>query len=163
MLERGWIMRFQFKLLFNKNEMTKLQKQIDKSQSTQDIEKKILVFNHYRDLNLQNDSEQQNYFVLIDNSEVKESTIQQVGEWLQILGESLKAIATKELKAIMTETANYDKALRGEMGAIEQLKQLLNVISEIKNKSMDMEFRIVEVQEQFRVLSIYNYEIDEET
>lgn len=82
MLERGWIMRFQFKLLFNKNEMTKLQKQIDKSQSTQDIEKKILVFNHYRDLNLQNDSEQQNYFVLIDNSEVKESTIQQVGEWL---------------------------------------------------------------------------------
>jgi hypothetical protein len=49
------------------------------------------------------------------------------------------------------------------MGAIEQLKQLLNVISEIKNKSMDMEFRIVEVQEQFRVLSIYNYEIDEET
>ena len=28
---------------------------------------------------------------------------------------------------------------------------------------MDMEFRIVEVQEQFRVLSIYNYEIDEET
>lgn len=114
-------------------------------------------------MNLQNDSEQQNYFVLIDNSEVKESTILQVGEWLQILGESLKAIATKELKAIMTETANYDKALRGEMGAIEQLKQLLNVISEIKNKSMDMEFRIVEVQEQFRVLSIYNYEIDEET
>lgn len=33
------------------------------------------------------------------------------------------------------------------MGAIEQLKSLLNVITEIKNKSMDMEFRIVEVQE----------------
>lgn len=34
----------------------------------------------------------------------------------------MKTIATKELKAIMAETANYDKALRGEMGAIEQLK-----------------------------------------
>jgi len=61
----------------------------------------------------------------------------------------------------MRETTDYEKALRGEMGAIEQLKTLLNVISEIKNKSMDMEFRIVEVQEQYRVLKMYNYTIDE--
>jgi hypothetical protein len=102
--------------------MTKLQKQIDKSQSTQDIEKKILVFNHYRELNLHQSNEQQNYFVMIDNSEVKESTINQVGEWLALLGDSLKTIANKELRAIMNETINYDKQLRGEMGAIEQLK-----------------------------------------
>jgi len=37
------------------------------------------------------------------------------------------------------------------------------VISEIKNISMDMEFRIVEVQEQFRVLEMYEYELEEET
>ena len=48
------------------------------------------------------------------------------------------------------------------MGAIEQLKSLLNVITEIKNISMDMEFRIVEVQEQYRVLSMYDYEIEED-
>jgi len=36
------------------------------------------------------------------------------------------------------------------------------VISEIKNISMDMEFRIVEVQEQFRVLEMYEYELEEE-
>jgi hypothetical protein len=48
------------------------------------------------------------------------------------------------------------------MGAIDQLKSLLNVITEIKNKSMDMEFRIVEVQEQFRVLDMYEYDIEEE-
>jgi hypothetical protein len=45
----------------------------------------------------------------------------------------------------MRETAEYEKSLRGDMAAIEQLKTLLNVISEIKNKSMDMEFRIDEV------------------
>lgn len=61
------------------------------------------------------------------------------------LGDSLKGMAAKELKAIMNDTANYNKALNGEMGAIDQLKSLLNVISEIKNKSMEMEFRIVEV------------------
>lgn len=62
--------------------MTKLQKQIDKNQSTQEIEKRILVFKHYRDLNLKQDNEQNNYFVIIDNSEVKESTILKVDEWL---------------------------------------------------------------------------------
>jgi len=41
-------------------------------------------------MNLQHENEQQNYFVLIDNSEVKESTISKVNEWLDILGESLK-------------------------------------------------------------------------
>lgn len=46
------------------------------------------------------------------------------------------------------------------MGDIDQLKQLLNVITEIKNKSMDMELRILEVQEQFRVLNMYDFEID---
>ena len=68
--------------MFDKNEMTKLQKAIDKSQSTQEIEKRILVFKHYRDLNMRQANEQTNYFVLIDNAEVKENTIIKVDEWL---------------------------------------------------------------------------------
>lgn len=56
-------------------------------------------------------------------------------------------IATKELKQIMAETVNYNKALNTDMNAIEMLRALLQVINEIKNKSMDMEFRILEVQE----------------
>lgn len=147
--------------LFDKNEMTKLQKQIDKSQSTKMIESHILYYKGLRDFNTMSDNKQYNYLVLIDNTEVKDSVIKKIEEWLSILGESLMAIATKELKAIIDETQNYNKSLNGEMGAIEQLKTLLNVITEIKNKSMDMEFRIVEVQEQFRVLNMYNYEIEE--
>ena len=36
------------------------------------------------------------------------------------------------------------------------------MIAEIKNISMDMEFRIIEVQEQYRVLNMYEYPIDED-
>lgn len=79
---KGWTKRGQLKILFDKNEMTKLQKAIDKSQSTQEIEKRILVFKHYRDLNMKQDNEQTNYIVLIDNAEVKENTIIKVDEWL---------------------------------------------------------------------------------
>jgi len=35
------------------------------------------------------------------------------------LGDSLKNIASKELKFIRTDIDNYEKALGGEMGAIE--------------------------------------------
>jgi len=38
---------------------------------------------------------------------------------------------------------------------IEDLKRMLNVISEILNSSMVMEFRIAEVQEKFRTLKMY--------
>jgi hypothetical protein len=38
---------------------------------------------------------------------------------------------------------------------------LLEVIAEIKNISMEMEFRITEVQEQYRVLKMYDYPIEE--
>jgi hypothetical protein len=48
------------------------------------------------------------------------------------------------------------------MQSIELLKILLKVISEIKDISMDMEFKIVEVQEQFRMLTMYEYEIEPE-
>jgi dynein heavy chain len=142
--------------------MTKLQKNIDKTQSTPEIEEKILAFKNFRYQNLKQNNEHENYFVLIDITEVKENSISKVDEWLQILGDSLKMIANKELKSIKNDIDNYEKALGGEMGAIDQLKALLNVITEIKNTSMDMEFRIVEVQEQFRVLDMYEYEIDEE-
>ena len=48
------------------------------------------------------------------------------------------------------------------MTNIELIKNLLNVIAEIKNKSMDMELKIVEAQEQFRVLKLYKYPVEEE-
>jgi len=49
------------------------------------------------------------------------------------------------------------------MGGMEILKILLNTITEIKDTSMEMEFRILEVQESFRLLKNYEYKIDEET
>ena len=45
------------------------------------------------------------------------------------------------------------------MGGMEILKILLNTITEIKDSSMEMEFRILEVQESYRLLKNYEYKI----
>ena len=41
------------------------------------------------------------------------------------------------------------------------LQEFLETIAKIKFISMEMEFRIIEVQEQYRVLNMYEYEIEE--
>jgi len=45
---------------------------------------------------------------------------------------------------------------------IDTIKNLLNVINEIRKNSMDMELKISEVVEQFRVLKMYKYPIEKE-
>ena len=148
-----------FKILYDKNEMMRMQKLIFKNQQTSEIEKKILNFRNYKKEIKKIPNEARNYFVLVDHSEVKQASSDKVGEWLTILGDSLIDIATKELGTIMKDINEYEKQLKAEMGGIESLKHLLNVISEIKNKSMDMEFRINEVSEQFRILKMYKYTV----
>lgn len=103
-----------------------------------------------------------NYFVHVDHSSVKETTIEKVKEWLNLLGTALVEVATKEKVFIQRDIQEYEKQLKADMGGIDSLKHLLNVISEIKNKSMDMEFRINEVQEQYRILKMHKYEIEAE-
>jgi hypothetical protein len=149
-------------ICFDKQEMTKMQKQIDKNQSTKEIEKRIILIKNILQHHLKREKEQNNYIVLIDNSDLHHKTIDKINEWLAILGESLKAIASKQLRQIVEQTNKYNKDLNAEMNSIELLKILLRVISDIKDISMDMEFKIVEVQEQFRVLKMYDYEIEPE-
>jgi dynein heavy chain len=74
----------------------------------------------------------------------------------------LKEIASKELTFIIRDTLEYQRQLSPDIGNIESLKALLNIITEIKNKSMDMEFRINEVQENFRILKMYKFQVEKD-
>lgn len=96
-----------FKFLYDKNEMNKLQKKIDKNQSTLDIEKRITYFKQYKKQVKRIPNEQRNFFILVDYSEVKEKTFEKIQEWLDLLGNSLKDISTKELNAIIRDTNEY--------------------------------------------------------
>lgn len=62
-----------------------------------------------------------------------------------MFGESLKSIAQHELTAIIAQTANYNKEMNVVPNDQESLQKFLEMIAEIKNISMDMEFRIIEV------------------
>ena len=76
LFSKGWTKKAQFRILFDKNDMTRLQKQIDKSQSTTEIEKWILVFKQYRKDAKRMPDQVRNFFVLVDHVEVKDKTIE---------------------------------------------------------------------------------------
>jgi hypothetical protein len=107
--------------LFDKNEMQRIQKQIEKSQSSRliDIESYILSYKSMKEAQMNDNKKYSNYFILVDNSDVKDQIIKKIDDWLAVLGESLKNIASKELKNIMIDIENYQKALDLPMGPIE--------------------------------------------
>ena len=125
--------------------MSKLQKNLLKTSQTSEIEKHIIGFKIYQKDAMAVPNEVRNYFIEVDYSEVKRATIDKAGEWLSMLGELLIDMSNKELGVIVKDIDAYEKQLNNQVEGIEGLKHLLNVISEIKNRSMDMEFRIHEV------------------
>ena len=61
----------------------------------------------------------------------------------------------RELKQISDEIEAYQEILKHEPSNIDDLKDMLNNITNIKNQSMNMEFRISDFTEKFRTLEMY--------
>jgi dynein heavy chain len=103
------------------------------------------------------------YFILIDWTDAKAKKLEKVQEWITLLGDMLRDNATKQFNTVVREINEYDKQLKSDMGgSLEIIKHLLKVIDEIRLKSMDMEFEIHEVVEQFRILKRYKHPVDED-
>lgn len=68
----------------------------------------------------------------------------------------------KEYSAIVEEIEEYKSLLKNDPNNIVDLKKMLHNIADIKNKSMDMEFRLSDLTEKFRILEMYNLPVEKE-
>ena len=135
----------------------------EKSGSVKEIETRIVRFKMFKRMNIKSKQPQiQNYLVLVDYQKVINGANSQVQLWLDALGKVLQDIAIRDLSAVITETNAYEEKLKGDKETIYTIKNLLNVINDIRKSSMDMELKIAEVIEQFRVLKMYKYAIEKE-
>jgi len=149
-----------FKLLYDKNELMKMQKQAEKSHSVSVIEKRLLILKKLKKQNIKlKPTHYQNSIVDVDYTDVHSNALEKIGEWWNVLGKILADIAKGTLTAIIKEIKGYQEFLAVSKEGIELFKALLNKVAEIKNISMDMELKIGEAQEQFRVLKMYKYQV----
>ncbi len=81
-------------------------------------------------------------------------------DFLKKLGEFLTNLAKTDLARIKEIIREHNEQLNKDMQSIDEIKNLLESIAKIRNKSMDMELKIAEAQEQFRVLKMYKYPVD---
>ena len=102
------------------------------------------------------------YFILVDYTQVKLTLKTEVNKFLDDLGKILTELAKSDLLAIQKEIEAYNTQLNKEASSIEEIKTLLETIAKIRNTSMDMELKINETQEQFRVLKMYKYPVDKQ-
>jgi len=84
-------------------------------------------------------------FMIIDNTAVNQEIKKQAGEWLKTISKIVYELGNKQYKTIDDDMNKFKKDLQEQPDGIYKLKFVLNVISNINNAHMLMEFRINEV------------------
>lgn len=150
------------KKMNDKHSFQKLQKQIERNRSVQYIEHNIMFMKQKKNLIKKKPDKVKMFLILVDYTEVKKSLKDSVKKYLDELGRLLTDIAKGDLVDIQKEIEKFNQHLNKEADSIEEIKFLLETISKIRNTSMDMELKISETQEQFRVLKMYKYPVDKQ-
>jgi dynein heavy chain len=77
-------------------------------------------------------------------------------EWVAAYGDILRRLAFKDLTKIQGEISDFNEQLQETPDALDKLKFILSIISQILSVSMDMELRMHDVRERYRTLTLYN-------
>lgn len=150
------------KHLWDKKNKLSVDKLIDKNPSTTLLELKM---SYYNNMKLEYDEmpkERNAFFISVSFNNVIESFKSQAKDWLDRHGAILKIMGERELIQIKKEIEDYHEKLREETNVIDDLKSILNIIAEINNSTMIMEFRISDVMEKYRTLKMYNQNVEPE-
>jgi dynein heavy chain len=103
-----------------------------------------------------NDNERNADFIRIDFRNVKKSFIEQARTRLNRIGAGLLKLGEKEVEELHKIIWDYRELIESPAESLKELKSYLNVLSEIENATMDIEFRIADVAEKFRILKKYD-------
>ena len=77
-------------------------------------------------------------------------------QWITCYGTVLFESSKKSLKALKEELEDKSDDLEMSPDSLEDLKFVLKTISDIKDMSLDVETRIRDLQERYRVMVMYN-------
>ena len=91
---KGWKSKIDQAKIFDKNNMNRLARELQRNTSTSLIENRIIQRESQRTFIQSLPSEGRNFFILIDNSQVKARILDKLQEWLSMLGDGLNDLAS---------------------------------------------------------------------
>ncbi|TKS80370.1 Dynein heavy chain 10, axonemal [Collichthys lucidus] len=81
--------------------------------------------------------------------------------WISSLGSLLNKSAKEDLFNLRDELMELSEMLKQSPDTIEDLKSVFKTISAIRDMSLDVQLRFLDIQERYRTLAMYNVEIRE--
>lgn len=97
-------------------------------------------------------------FMLIDDTNTRRSVKREAKKWLDLFSNILYDKASNSLRLLLEEMDQIRRELQETPSDITSMKSLLSVISKINSSHMSKEFKILEVEEMFRTIEMYNKE-----
>ncbi|XP_074916070.1 dynein axonemal heavy chain 10 [Chelonoidis abingdonii] len=82
--------------------------------------------------------------------------------WVTSLGKLLNESAKEELFSLQEEIERLSQNLRKTPDSLEDLKFVLGTIAEIKDMTLQVELKYLDIQERYRTLAVYNIPTTEE-
>ena len=101
-------------------------------------------------------------FVRVICAPVVKAMEQQARAWVEAIGVQLLDGANVRMLTLQATIAEYTENMLAKPKKIDQLKFLLNAISEIKNSSMERELEYMDIAERYRTLELYSIVVPDE-
>jgi dynein heavy chain len=148
------------RIIWNQKNKFKIDKILEKNPLTSNFEFFIDYFNSF----LKDFEEQPNEvsasFILVDFSNVKQSYIAQCKEALTRIGNALLKIADKRTAELAKQIHNYNRMIDQEAETLQELKAYLNLLTEIRDSTMEFEFKLEDLEERYQLLIKYDLSVN---
>uniref|UniRef100_A0A7N8Y270 Dynein axonemal heavy chain 10 n=1 Tax=Mastacembelus armatus TaxID=205130 RepID=A0A7N8Y270_9TELE len=90
-------------------------------------------------------------------------TVQEIAEsWISSLGALFNKPAKEDLFKLRDELMELSSKLKQSPDTFEDLKSVLGTISDIRDKSLDVEMRFTDIKERYRTMAMYKVEVGED-
>uniref|UniRef100_A0A673CHG9 Dynein axonemal heavy chain 10 n=1 Tax=Sphaeramia orbicularis TaxID=375764 RepID=A0A673CHG9_9TELE len=97
------------------------------------------------------------------NLESLAQTVQETAEsWISSLGSFFNKSAKDDLFSLRDELKHLTEKLRQSPDTFEDLKSVLGTISHIRDMSLDVEMRFLDIKERYRTMAMYKIEVGED-
>ncbi|XP_054466216.1 dynein axonemal heavy chain 10 [Anoplopoma fimbria] len=104
-----------------------------------------------------------NEHVICLNLEPLAHTVQEAAEsWISSLGSLLNKPVKADLFNLRDELMQLSENLKQNPDTFDVLKSVLSTISDIRDMSLDVEMRFIDIQERYRTLAMYKVEVGED-
>ena len=155
LVKRARFWENKYKLLINDKHKSKIEK-MGESMNFSQIEGFMYKYNNLITEYDTTKPEKKVMFMLVDDSRTRNSFKREAIKWLSLYSNILYDKASKGLKETLKDIDDSRIKLQETPSDINSMKSLLSEISKINSSHMVVEFKIIEIEEMFRTLKMYN-------